>query len=64
MKTPLCARVTSKRARAGAGSRPWHFDEVMEECIRFVDAFRHTCTNQTTVIPDIERRKNNRTPGS
>jgi len=35
----------------------------MEECIRFVDAFRHTRTNQTIAIPDIERRKNNRTQG-
>jgi len=47
----------------GRGSPPRHFDEVMEECIRFVDAFRHTRTNQTIAIPDIERRKNNRTQG-
>jgi len=56
-------REHCNRIRAGAGSPPRHFDEVMEECIRFVDAFRHTRTNQTTVVPDIERRKNNRTPG-
>ncbi len=56
-------REHCNRVRAEAGPPPRHFDDVMEECIRFVDAFRQTRTNQTIVIPDVERRKNNRTPG-
>jgi len=62
------ARVRGERYRehcnrlaAEAGPPPRHFDDVMEECIRFVDAFRQT-RHHEHVIPEIERRKNDRTP--
>jgi len=56
-------REHCNRLRAQAGPPPRHFDDVMEECIRFVDAFRQT-RHHEQVVPDIDRRINNRTPGT
>lgn len=57
-------REHCNRVRAEAGPPPRHFDDVMEECIRFVDAFRQTRLHEGSVIPDIDRRKHSRTPGT
>ena len=54
-------REHCNRVRAAAGPPPRHFDEVMEECIQFVDAFKRTRLHPQ-VIPEIDRRINNRTP--
>lgn len=56
-------REHCNRVRAEAGPPPRHFDDVMEECIQFVDAFRRTRLH-APVIPEIERRKDSRTPGT
>jgi len=55
-------RAHCNHLRAEAGPPPRHFDDVMEECIQFVDAFRQTRYHEGSVIPDIDRRKNSRTP--
>ena len=55
-------REHCNRLSAESGPPPRSFDEVIEECIRFVDAFRQT-RHHDEVIPDVDRRKNNRTPG-
>ena len=55
-------REHCNRLSQEAGPPPRGFDDVIEECIRFVDAFRQT-RRSDGVIPDIDRRKNNRTPG-
>ena len=54
-------REHCNRLRAQAGPPPRHFDEVMEECIRFVEAFRQT-RHHEQIVPEVDRRKNNRTP--
>lgn len=56
-------REHCNRLRAQAGPPPRHFDDVMEECIRFVDVFRQT-RHHEQVVPEIDRRINNRTPGT
>src|SRR5436190_5267527 len=56
-------REHCNRVRAEAGPPPRHFDDVMEECIRFADAFRQTRLHEPA-IPEIERRKDSRTPGT
>ncbi len=40
------------------------FDDLIDETARFVDVFEKTRHAQDGVIPDIERRKDSRTPGT
>jgi len=54
-------REHCNRLRAAAGPPPRHFDDVMEECIRFVDAFRQT-RHHEQIVPEFDRRKNDRIP--
>jgi len=55
-------REHCNRIRAHAAPPPQHFDELIEETIRYVDAFRQTRTNTEVYMPEVERRQNDRTP--
>ena len=39
------------------------WDEVVDETVRFVEEFERTRPERETFVPDIDRRKNPRTPG-
>lgn len=52
-----CERL---RAEAPAASS---WDEVVDETVRFVEAFQRARPEREVVVPDIDRRKNPRTPG-
>jgi beta-N-acetylhexosaminidase len=56
-------REHCNQLRAAAGPPPRHFDELIEEAIRFVDAFRQTRTHEV-VVPDVDRRQGSRHPGT
>lgn len=42
---------------------PASWDEVIDEAARFVEEFRRTRPEREVVVPDIDRRRNPRTPG-
>lgn len=39
------------------------FDEVIDEAERFVEEFERTRPHREVIVPDVDRRKNSRTPG-
>jgi len=40
------------------------FDELIDEASRFVEAFQSARPEREVVVPDVDRRKNSRTPGT
>jgi beta-N-acetylhexosaminidase len=55
-------RAHCERLRAAAPA-PASWDEVIDEAVRFVDEFQRARPEREVVVPDIDRRKNPRTPG-
>lgn len=55
-------RAHCERLRAAAPALP-SFDDVIDEASRFVEEFERTRPHREVVVPDIDRRKNTRTPG-
>jgi beta-N-acetylhexosaminidase len=55
-------RAHCEKLRADAPV-PQSWDEVEDECIKFVEEFERTRPERDTVVPDIDRRKNPRMPG-
>jgi len=56
-------RAHCDRLRAAAGPPAADFDVLIEETIRFCDEFDRTRHPRDTALPDVDRRKNQRTPG-
>jgi beta-N-acetylhexosaminidase len=56
-------REYCKRLRASAGPAVTSFQEVLDESVRFCDAYAKTRPSREVLVPEIERRKNDRTPG-
>jgi beta-N-acetylhexosaminidase len=52
------------RLRAAAPPPVGSFDDVIDETVRFVEVFERTRPHREVVIPESERRKNSRNPGS
>lgn len=42
---------------------PSSWDEVVDEAVRFVEAFERTRPEREVFVPDVDRRKGSRTPG-
>lgn len=57
-------RVHCDRLRRDAPPAAANFDEVIDESVRFYAAFEKTRPAYDVIIPESERRKNNRTPGT
>jgi beta-N-acetylhexosaminidase len=57
-------RQHCERLRAEAGPPVESFDQLIEESIKFCEEFQRTRPMRDGVIIDVDRRKNNRTPGS
>ena len=55
-------RAHCERLRAAAPAVP-SFDDVIDEAERFVEEFEKTRPHREVVVPDVDRRKNSRTPG-
>lgn len=55
-------RAHCERLRANAPVAS-SFDEVIDEAVRFVEEFERTRPHREIIVPDIDRRKNSRTPG-
>ena len=55
-------RAHCDRLRAAAPA-PASFDDVIDEAARFVEEFERTRPHREVIIPDVDRRKNSRTPG-
>jgi len=46
-----------------AAPAPPSWDAVVEETVKFVEEFERTRPHREVVVPDVDRRKNSRTPG-
>ncbi|HSP15010.1 MAG TPA: beta-N-acetylhexosaminidase [Thermoanaerobaculia bacterium] len=56
-------RAHCQSLRASAGPPVSSFDELIEESVRFGEAFEKTRPPREVLVPDDDRRKNPRTPG-
>lgn len=54
-------RAHCEQLRAAAPV-PGSFEEVLDEAARFVEEYERTRPHREVVVPDVERRKNSRTP--
>ena len=50
--------------RGEASAPATRFDDVIDEAARFIDAFQAARPEHEVIIPESERRKNSRTPGT
>ena len=57
-------RVHCEQLRRRAGSPAESFDDLVEEAVRFCDEFKRTRPEREVLVPDVDRRKNSRTPGT
>ncbi|HEX9985389.1 MAG TPA: beta-N-acetylhexosaminidase [Thermoanaerobaculia bacterium] len=55
-------RAHCERLRAES-TKPSSWDEVIDEAIKFVDELERTRPPRDASVPDVDRRKNSRTPG-
>ncbi|HVG25360.1 MAG TPA: glycoside hydrolase family 3 N-terminal domain-containing protein [Thermoanaerobaculia bacterium] len=55
-------RAHCERLRADAPAAAT-FDEVIDEAVRFVEEFERTRPHREVILPDVDRRKNTRSPG-
>jgi beta-N-acetylhexosaminidase len=56
-------RAHCERLRAAAPPPAGSFDEVIDEAVCFVEEYQRTRPEREVFIPDVDRRKNSRTPG-
>ncbi len=54
-----CQRLREKAAPALAS-----FDALIDEAVKFCDEFERTRPEREVLVPDVDRRKNSRTPGT
>ena len=52
-----------ERVRKNAPPPVATFDEIIDEAVRFVEAFEKTRPARDVLVPDVDRRTNSRTPG-
>jgi len=57
-------RAHCERLRHDAGPPVQSFDELVDESVRFCDEFKRTRPERDVLLPDLDRRKNSRTPGT
>ena len=57
-------RAHCANLRANGASPPASFDELIEEAVRFCEEFKKTRPEREVLVPDVDRRKGSRNPGS